>query len=203
MELTEIQKKVDLQITSYGTYWHPLSMMLRLIEEMGELARAINIKYGEKKAKSSSDGREIEAELADVFYASVAMANFYNVNLNNRIIEKLNSEELNENENLQKFKENENLEAIQSKFRRLKKDNMNYLSIGLKLDKEIGIFAELISVTYEKEIDIIPIEYISESITNIVIKIIGIATMFDIDLAKEISIKMEADEVKMTNTYKK
>lgn len=198
MNLTEIQKNVDLQIASYGTYWHPLSMMLRLIEEMGELARAINIKYGEKKAKSSSDGRAIEAELSDVFYVSIAMANFYNVDLNNKIINKLKAAGFNEN-----LEENENLEIIQSKFKKLNKNKANYLSIGLNLNREIGVFSDLISVTYETETNIIPIEYISEGIINIVIKIIGMANMFDIDLSKEISAKMTADEIKMANTYKK
>ncbi len=44
MEISEAQKKVDELIQSFGGYWEPLSMMARITEETGELARALNIK---------------------------------------------------------------------------------------------------------------------------------------------------------------
>ena len=54
MEIKEMQKKVDDWIktnTSTQTYWKPLSMMARLTEEVGELAREINYLEGFKPKK--------------------------------------------------------------------------------------------------------------------------------------------------------
>ena len=60
MKIKEAQKQVDDKIKEYGGYWEPLSMLARLTEEVGELARAMNQKYGGKKKKFESDGRDIE-----------------------------------------------------------------------------------------------------------------------------------------------
>ena len=75
MKIQEAQQKTDELIKIYGGYWEPLSMLARLTEEVGELSRAMNIKFGGKKSKSDSDGREIEEELADVFFTISAIAN--------------------------------------------------------------------------------------------------------------------------------
>ena len=51
MEIKEMQKDVDNWISKYGGYWPPLSMLARLMEETGELAREMNHTYGTKKRK--------------------------------------------------------------------------------------------------------------------------------------------------------
>jgi NTP pyrophosphatase (non-canonical NTP hydrolase) len=56
-------------------------MLARLVEEAGELARALNIKYGGKKSKFDGDGREIEEELSDVLFTVLAIANSQKINL--------------------------------------------------------------------------------------------------------------------------
>jgi len=89
MEIKETQKIVDKRIQELGGYWQPLSMLARITEELGELARAINIKYGEKKAKSKEDGRDLEKELADVMFTLFAIANRCGVNLEEVLIEKM------------------------------------------------------------------------------------------------------------------
>jgi NTP pyrophosphatase (non-canonical NTP hydrolase) len=86
MNLKYIQERVDEQIQRYGGYWNPLSMMLRLIEEVGELSRALNIKYGEKKSKGQTDGREVEYELVDVLYTIIAIANASNLKLRDKLV---------------------------------------------------------------------------------------------------------------------
>lgn len=112
MKISEAQRLVDNQINSYGGYWQPGSMFLRLIEEVGELARAINIKYGDKKSKSETDGREVATELADVFYTTTALANINHINLEEEIknlgfnsvtIEKLQDEFSTDNKNNNKL----------------------------------------------------------------------------------------------------
>jgi NTP pyrophosphatase (non-canonical NTP hydrolase) len=89
MEIDEAQKKVDEVIMHYGEYWEPLSQLARLTEEVGELARAINIKFGGKKSKHENDGREIEKELADVFTSVLAIANLHKINLAEEFKEKI------------------------------------------------------------------------------------------------------------------
>jgi NTP pyrophosphatase (non-canonical NTP hydrolase) len=81
MEIKEAQKIVDETIKQYGGYWEPLSMLARLTEEVGELARALNQKFGGKKKKFEGDGKEIKDELADVLYTLLALANNLEIKL--------------------------------------------------------------------------------------------------------------------------
>ncbi len=92
MEIKEAQKKAKELILHYGDFWPPLSMMARMTEEVGELARAMNIKYGEKKSKSDGDGREIERELADVLFTTLAIAEAQGINLEKVYEDKVNSD---------------------------------------------------------------------------------------------------------------
>ena len=89
MEIKEAQKKVDETIKQYGGYWESLSMMARLTEEVGELARALNLKYGGKRSKFDGDGREIEDELADVLYTALAIANKEGIDMAEIFIRKM------------------------------------------------------------------------------------------------------------------
>ena len=81
MEINEAQKKAKRLILHYGDFWPPLSMMARITEEVGELARAMNIKYGGKKSKGDGDGGLIEEELADVLFTTLAMAEAQGIDL--------------------------------------------------------------------------------------------------------------------------
>ena len=89
MEIREAQQKVDKLIKFYGGYWEPLSMFSRLVEEVGELSRAINIQYGGKKKKFENDGREIKEELADVLFTILALSNTLNIDLSKELGEKI------------------------------------------------------------------------------------------------------------------
>jgi len=89
MDIKEAQEKVDKRIQELGGYWQPLSMLARLTEEMGELARAMNIKYGEKRAKNDEDGRNLEKELADVQFTILAIANRCDISVEKALIEKM------------------------------------------------------------------------------------------------------------------
>jgi len=89
MDIKDAQKKADEIIKTYGGYWEPLSMLARLVEEVGEFSRAMNIKYGGKKSKFKGDGREIEKELADVLFTILAISNALNIDLEKNLEEKI------------------------------------------------------------------------------------------------------------------
>ena len=87
-----MQKKVDDWIkTNTKGYWKPLTMMARLTEEVGELAREINHRYGEKSKKATEEEKEISSEIADVLYILICIANSIDIDLEtafNKVLEK-------------------------------------------------------------------------------------------------------------------
>ena len=89
MEIKKAQENVDEIIKTYGGYWQPLSMLARLVEEVGELSRAINIKHGDKKSKSQEDDKEIEKELSDIMFTILAISNAFNIDLEKELNDKI------------------------------------------------------------------------------------------------------------------
>ena len=90
MEIITAQDKVDDLIKHYGGYWEPLSMFARLTEEVGELSRVMNIKFGGKRSKFEGDGdSELSEELADVLFTTLALANTTKIDLNKAFSEKI------------------------------------------------------------------------------------------------------------------
>src|SRR5205807_7642278 len=81
--LRDVQQEIDVLIKEewQSDYWHPLSSLARLTEEVGELAREINHRYGEKPKKASEDEGNISAELGDILYIVASLANSLDVNL--------------------------------------------------------------------------------------------------------------------------
>ena len=77
--LGELQGAIDAWIAENGGYWPPLSLLARLTEETGEVAREYNHRFGAKKKKAGEqpkEGREALAmELADVLFIVLCMAN--------------------------------------------------------------------------------------------------------------------------------
>ncbi len=56
-------------------YWFPLSIMGRLMEELGELAREVNHHHGDKKKRSGEAKGDIEEEIGDIYYTIFCFAN--------------------------------------------------------------------------------------------------------------------------------
>jgi len=82
MELKDFQKRVDDWVmTNTPGYWRPNNMMLRLIEEVGELAREINHVYGEKPRKPTDENKRISDELGDVLFTIICIANALKIDL--------------------------------------------------------------------------------------------------------------------------
>ena len=82
MEIKKWQLEVDEYISQFEEgYWQPSSMMLRLMEEVGELSREINHNYGQKPKKASEPDGDIALELADILFIIVCMANSMQIDL--------------------------------------------------------------------------------------------------------------------------
>jgi len=76
------QKQVDDWLRGFETpYWTPLSQLARLSEEVGELARAYNHKYGDKIKKPTEEVDDIEGELGDILFNVICMANYEGIDL--------------------------------------------------------------------------------------------------------------------------
>lgn len=94
-----LQKRVDDWINQLKVgYFKPHEILARLMEEVGELAREINHKFGPKKKKSSEKSKELGDEIADIIFTLVCLANSQNIDLDKhfeRVMEKLNKRDLN------------------------------------------------------------------------------------------------------------
>ena len=82
MDIKEMQREVDAWIGQVEEgYWTPLSMLARLIEETGELAREINHQFGEKTKKPEEPMGDLALELADILFIVICYANSLNIDL--------------------------------------------------------------------------------------------------------------------------
>ena len=82
MEIKDTQKIVDnwIKETAKG-YWKPNNIILRLMEEVGELAREVNHRYGEKVPKPDEDDKDIGYEAADVIFTLICLLNSLDIDL--------------------------------------------------------------------------------------------------------------------------
>lgn len=82
MELREAQRRVDEWISKFEEgYWPPLVNLARLAEEVGELARELNHRYGPKKKKADEPEGDLALELADVLFVLLVLANEQGIDL--------------------------------------------------------------------------------------------------------------------------
>ena len=81
LDLSTLQRQVDEWVVGNGGYWDPMSLLARLAEEVGELAREYNHAFGAKHKKDSDPRRGIEEELGDLLFILTCMANERGVDL--------------------------------------------------------------------------------------------------------------------------
>lgn len=82
MEISEMQAEVDRYIGRYKEgYFHPLTMLARLAEEVGELAREVNHRFGQKPKKPDEPPGDLALELADILFIIVCFANAQGIDL--------------------------------------------------------------------------------------------------------------------------
>ena len=82
MKISTAQKKTDQWIKTHGVrYFHELTNMAMLTEEVGEVARIIARRYGEQSEKESDKEKDLADELADVLFVLICIANQTGVDL--------------------------------------------------------------------------------------------------------------------------
>ncbi len=82
MSFREAQQAVDQWIGKYKEgYFPPLSNLARLTEEVGELAREINHRFGQKTKKRGESTGSVAMELADILFVVMCLANSQRIDL--------------------------------------------------------------------------------------------------------------------------
>ncbi len=82
--LAEQQRAVHAWISQWEEgYFHPLSNLARLTEEVGELARELNERHGDKPPADHRDRCEdaVADELGDILFVTITLANSLDIDL--------------------------------------------------------------------------------------------------------------------------
>ena len=92
LTVAEAQVRVDAWISRFEEgYWPPLTNLARLIEEVGELAREMNHRFGHKTKRSDEPEQDLAIELADILFVLIVIANEQGIDLGDaleRVLEK-------------------------------------------------------------------------------------------------------------------
>jgi len=80
-DLRALQAFLDAWIKQRAGYWSPLSQYARLAEEVGELGRELNFRFGEKPRATKDAAGSIADELGDVLFIVILLANYLGIDL--------------------------------------------------------------------------------------------------------------------------
>jgi NTP pyrophosphatase (non-canonical NTP hydrolase) len=98
MSLRDAQQRVDAWISQFEEgYFHPLTNLCRLSEEVGELAREVNHRFGQKTKKRDEADGDMAMEMADIIFVLVCMANREGIDLQaafDRMMEKVETRDV-------------------------------------------------------------------------------------------------------------
>ena len=82
MSFRDAQDAVDRWIGQYREgYFSPLANVARLSEEVGELAREVNHRFGDKPKKHDEPEGSIALELGDILFVVICLANSQKIDL--------------------------------------------------------------------------------------------------------------------------
>jgi NTP pyrophosphatase (non-canonical NTP hydrolase) len=82
MSFRDAQQVVDGWVGQFEEgYFPPLVNVARLSEEVGELAREVNHQFGPKKKKPDEPAGSIAAELGDILFVVICLANSQQIDL--------------------------------------------------------------------------------------------------------------------------
>jgi len=82
MALADAQRRVDTWISRFEEgYFDPLTNLARLAEEVGELAREVNHRFGQKTKKAGEPEGDLAMEMADILFVLICMANREGIDL--------------------------------------------------------------------------------------------------------------------------
>lgn len=84
--MEKYQKELDNWFKENGwDYWSPHEILVRLMEESGELARLVNHLHGPKKKKETEAEQDVEEEMGDIIYTLICYANSNGIDLDSAI----------------------------------------------------------------------------------------------------------------------
>jgi NTP pyrophosphatase (non-canonical NTP hydrolase) len=93
VSLSESQRRVHEWVSQFEEgYFHPLTNLARLTEEVGELAREINHRFGQKTKKQGEADGDLAMEMADILFVLICIANREGIDLQSafdRMLEKI------------------------------------------------------------------------------------------------------------------
>ncbi|MBM7865720.1 nucleotide pyrophosphohydrolase [Heliobacterium gestii] len=76
LRLRDVQARVDAYISQFEEgYFDPPTLVNRLCEELGELAREVSHRFGPKKKKPGEAEGEMELEIGDLLFVLVCLSN--------------------------------------------------------------------------------------------------------------------------------
>ncbi len=82
MPFRDAQARVDAWISRFEEgYFDPLTNLARLAEEVGELAREVNHRFGRKTKKPDEAEGDMGMEMADILFVLICMANREGIDL--------------------------------------------------------------------------------------------------------------------------
>ncbi|MZP29732.1 nucleotide pyrophosphohydrolase [Heliobacterium undosum] len=74
--LRDLQDRVDAYISQFEEgYFDPPTLVIRLCEELGELAREVSHRFGPKKKKPGEAEGDLELEIGDLLFILVCLSN--------------------------------------------------------------------------------------------------------------------------------
>lgn len=79
--LSALQRELDTWLRGRGGYWQPLSQYVRLVEEVGELGRELNHRFGDKPRAGKDAPGSLQEELGDILFIVLLLANSLEVDL--------------------------------------------------------------------------------------------------------------------------
>lgn len=94
MQLQKLINQVDRFIQGHGGYWSIPWLLAAIIEELGELSRALQIFSGIRENKISNQGErmkeKIEEETGDLFFSLICLTNSIGIDLEVALLKSLN-----------------------------------------------------------------------------------------------------------------
>ena len=86
MDIAEAQRRVDEYISQFREgYFPPLVNLARLTEEVGELARELNHRFGPKTKKPDEPEGDVALELGDILFVVIVLANQLDIDLQSAV----------------------------------------------------------------------------------------------------------------------
>lgn len=108
LSIREAQAEVDRWIRTIGVrYFHELTNLAQLVEEVGEVARILSRSHGEQSVKVSEAPGDLADELADVLFVTICLANQSGIDLTDalrRNLEKKTSRDADRHRNNDKLR---------------------------------------------------------------------------------------------------